>query len=72
MSARKRVGWSETAWNDVDGGLDSTEVTEAGVEEINTRYVSHCIHAREIAEAYFDSSRILNRLLATVHSKPSS
>ena len=35
----------------------------AGVEEICANYDRHCRAAREIAEAYFDSDKVLARLL---------
>lgn len=35
----------------------------AGVEEIAARYAAHCRAAREIADAYFDSDKVLGRLL---------
>jgi hypothetical protein len=33
------------------------------VEEVNTHYPQHCRAAREIAEEYFDSDKVLGRLL---------
>jgi hypothetical protein len=36
----------------------------AGVEEINRNYQRHCKAAREIAEEYFDSDKVLRQLLA--------
>lgn len=36
----------------------------AGVEEINGNYARHCKAAREIAEEYFDSDKVLAKLLA--------
>jgi hypothetical protein len=35
----------------------------AGVEEINGNYARHCTAAREIAEEYFDSDKVLRKLL---------
>jgi hypothetical protein len=35
----------------------------AGVDEINGNYARHCKRAREIAEEYFDSDKVLGRLL---------
>ena len=43
----------------------------AGIEEINAHYKSHCARARQIAEAYFGSDDVLNRLLIAAYSKPS-
>jgi hypothetical protein len=39
------------------------EDTVAGVEEITRNYQRHCKAAREIAEEYFDSDKVLKRLL---------
>ena len=39
------------------------EEAVAGVEEINENYREHCRVAREIAEEYFDSDKVLTRLL---------
>lgn len=36
----------------------------AGVDEINRNYKRHCKAAREIAEEYFDSDKVLRQLLA--------
>jgi hypothetical protein len=49
-----------------EGLLTFTTLDEAaaGVEEINRNYVKHCRAAREIAEAYFDSDKVLTKLLA--------
>ena len=41
----------------------------AGIDEINAHYESHCERARQIAEAYFGSDDVLNRLLAAAYSK---
>lgn len=35
----------------------------AGVEDIHSRYVQHAHKARELAEAYFDSDKVLSQLL---------
>lgn len=37
-----------------------------GIEEINRDYEGHCRAAREIAEAYFDSDRVLTKMLDCV------
>ncbi len=42
----------------------------AGIEEINSRYEFHCRAAREIAEAYFDSNKVLTRLIESVQKTP--
>ena len=34
-----------------------------GIDEINARYREHCEAAREIAETYFDSDKVLTRML---------
>jgi hypothetical protein len=48
-----------------EGLLTFTTVDEAaaGVEEINGNYARHCKAAREIAEEYFDSDKVLTQLL---------
>ncbi len=38
----------------------------AGAEEISANYERHCAAAREIAEAHFDSDKILNVILAEI------
>jgi hypothetical protein len=37
----------------------------SGLESINNNYVSHCRAARRLAETYFDSDVVLNRMLST-------
>ncbi len=39
------------------------EEAVAGAEEINRNYSGHCKAAREIAEAYFDSDKVLTKIL---------
>jgi hypothetical protein len=56
------TGRGVIAYSTPDQALD-------GVEEINSHYPRHCVSAREIAEAYFDSAKVLNQLLAAVHNK---
>ena len=41
----------------------------AGIEKINACYESHCVRAREVAEAYFGSGGVLNRLLDAAYAK---
>jgi hypothetical protein len=49
-----------------EGLLTFTNLDEAaaGVEEINRKYAKHCRAAREIAEEYFDSDKVMTKLLA--------
>ena len=42
----------------------------AGVESVNTDYRAHCEAAREIAVDYFDSTKVLDDLLARATSTP--
>ncbi|MBW3539113.1 MAG: hypothetical protein KY476_02480 [Planctomycetes bacterium] len=42
----------------------------AAVDEVRSRYAFHCRRAREIAEEYFDSGRILSDLLRSVLEAP--
>jgi len=58
------TGFSE--WLDHELGVvpfDTVEAAAAGIEDICTRYDDHCRAAREIAETYFDSRRVLADLL---------
>ena len=50
------------------GLLTFTTMPEAvaGIEEINRDYARHCRAARELAEAYFDSDRVLTRMLGQI------
>jgi hypothetical protein len=41
-----------------------------GVQDISAHYIRHCASARELAETYFDSEKVLNKLLMSVHSPP--
>lgn len=62
-----------TAWlASGEGVIPFTNPKEAlaGVEDINARYDLHCVRARELAEAYFNSNNVLNRLLAVAHESP--
>ena len=38
----------------------------AAIEELNRDYPGHCRAAREIAEEYFDSDKVLKGLLETI------
>ncbi|MFH1681876.1 MAG: hypothetical protein ABIH26_14695 [Candidatus Eisenbacteria bacterium] len=42
------------------------EEAAAGVEEINARYESHCLAARALVEEFFDSDKVLARLIESV------
>jgi len=44
------------------------EEAVAGIEEINRDYSAHCKAAREIAEEYFDSDKILTKILNQIGS----
>lgn len=44
----------------------TTDEAVAGFEAINSDYAAHCRAARNIAETYFDSDRVLTRVLNTV------
>jgi hypothetical protein len=44
----------------------SLEEAAAGVEEIAANYTRHCRAAREMAEEYFDSDKVLSRLLGAL------
>ena len=38
-------------------------IAQQGIEEINRRYSFHCQAAREVAREYFDSRKVLSRLI---------
>ena len=50
--------------------FNTAEEAIAGIEEINRRYEFHCRAARDIAEAYFDSKKVLTRLIESVRNTP--
>ncbi|MEK9142385.1 MAG: hypothetical protein AAB308_15130 [Nitrospirota bacterium] len=46
--------------------FSTMEEALAGIEDINGDYAGHCRAAREIAETYFDSDRVLTNVLARI------
>jgi hypothetical protein len=63
----QETGFSD--WLETGSGVISFATREeafCGLEEINHRYDFHCRAAREIAEEYFDSRKVLARLLDDV------
>jgi len=42
----------------------------AAIEEVNARYALHCRRARELAHEFFDSDKVLGRLLDIVMERP--
>lgn len=44
----------------------TAEEALAGIEDINSDYAGHCRAARDIAETYFDSDRVLTKMLARI------
>jgi hypothetical protein len=44
-------------------GFSTFDEAEAGIREVEVNYQRHAKAAQEIAEAYFDSDKVLNRLL---------
>jgi hypothetical protein len=53
-------------WLQAEGGVLTFRTPEealAGLEEVNHHYDFHSQEARAVAEAYFDASRVLPRLL---------
>jgi hypothetical protein len=44
-------------------GFSTLDEAEAGIREVEDNYPRHAKAAQEIAEAYFDSDKVLNRLL---------
>src|SRR4029077_8046293 len=60
----QETGYSD--WLPVGDGVVSFRSREealAGIEKINSRYHHHCKAAREIAEEFFDASKLLPLLL---------
>jgi len=56
-----------SSWLDADGGVlpfDDLSSAFARIEDLNRRYDHHCASARELAREYFDSDKVLTRLLA--------
>jgi hypothetical protein len=49
-------------------GFDTVEDVLGAIEELNARYEIHCRAAREVAAEYFDSRKVLPRLLESVTS----
>jgi glycosyltransferase involved in cell wall biosynthesis len=62
--------WMETG----DGVVGFTSPNEAaeGVEEILRRYPEHCRAARAVAEEYFNSKKVLTRLIELVGDSPTA
>ena len=46
--------------------FEATDDALDGIESINDDYQRHCVAAREIAEEYFDSRRVLTQMLDTI------
>lgn len=64
------TGFSE--WLETGAGVisfNNPDEALAGIEEINSRYEFHCQAARDIAQEYFDSEKVLSRLLDLVFEK---
>ncbi|MFC1883066.1 hypothetical protein ACFL2S_16475, partial [Thermodesulfobacteriota bacterium] len=58
------TGFSD--WLPTGAGIipfNTQEEALAGIEEINRRYLFHCQVARSIVEEYFDSTKVLSRLI---------
>ncbi len=51
--------------------FSTMEEAVAGIEEINRDYPAHCRSAREIAEAYFDSDKVLTKILERIDGSSS-
>lgn len=60
----QETGFSD--WLQTGSGIISFSTLEealAAIEEVNSRYELHCAAARAIAEEYFDSRKVLSRLI---------
>ena len=68
----QETGFSE--WLHADGGVlpfASLQDAAAGVAEINRHYDHHCRMARQVAEEYFDSRKVLPELIErAMNAKP--
>jgi hypothetical protein len=62
--------WMETGEGVV--GFSSPGEAAEGVEEIRRRYPEHCRAARAVAEEYFDSRKVLSRLIEVAAGPPTS
>jgi hypothetical protein len=63
------TGFSE--WIETGAGVtafSNPEEALAGIQEINRRYEFHCRVARAIAQEYFDSQKVLSKLLDSIFS----
>jgi hypothetical protein len=69
LASGRPVVIQETGFSDclqTGAGLipfSTPEEALAGLEEVNSRYEFHCRAARAVAEEYFDSAKVLNRLI---------
>ena len=69
----QETGFSD--WMETGAGVipfNTLEEALAGIEEVNSRYEFHCRAAREIAEEYFDSRKVLTRLIERAMNFPAS
>ena len=72
LAAGKPVVTQDTCWSKyipAGNGLfafTDLETAKNAVEEVAGNYKIHALHAREIAEEYFDSNKVLGRLLSKV------
>lgn len=60
----QEAGFSD--WLETGRGIISFRTPEeavAGIQEINRQYVSHCRAAREVAEEFFDSGKVIKSLI---------
>ncbi|MBI2952839.1 MAG: hypothetical protein HYY30_00880 [Chloroflexi bacterium] len=70
MASGRPVLLQETGFSDwLPGGTGVVPFTTpegalAGIEDIHSRYASHCRAARQIAEEYFDARKVLPSLIA--------
>jgi hypothetical protein len=60
----QETGFSD--WMETSSGVAAFETPEqavAGLHEVSRRYEFHCNAAREVAQEYFDSGKVLSRLI---------
>jgi hypothetical protein len=76
LASGKPVLAQDTGFSDnypVGEGLlafSTLEEAAAGIEEIERNYEDHCRAARALAEKYFDSDKVLGRILAQLGAEP--
>jgi hypothetical protein len=72
LASGRPVVLEETGFSDVMPtgcgllGYKTLDAAQAAIEAVNSRYEQHCRAARDLAEEYFDSARVLTDLIQKV------